>query len=144
MQAQHLIQSIDLRRTEVSQAQDEVTLWSDFLADCDRAVLHSVFLHNMQVRAVAAASRTSPDTLRKRIRRLLQRITSSEFQFIARHIAVLPPPTKAIAQLCILQGFSISEASEKLRLAPNYVRQHRRMAVPMLTSLVASNTSGGA
>ncbi len=144
MQAQHLIQSIDLRRTEASYAQDEVSLWADFLADADRAVLQSVFLHNMQIRSIAAAGKTSADTLRKRIRRLLQRITSADFQFIARHLDVLPPPTKAIAKLCILQGFSISQAAEKLRLAPNYVRQHRRMAVPILTSLVASNTKGGA
>lgn len=144
MQAQHLIQSIDLRRTEASFAQDEVTLWADFRADTDRAVLHSIFLHNMQIRSIAAAGRTSADTLRKRIRRLLQRITSTEFQFIAKNLAVLPPPTKAIAQLCILQGFSISEAAAKLRLTPNYVRQHRRMAVPILNSLIATNTSGGA
>lgn len=143
MQAQHLIQSIDLRRTDTL-AHDEVTLWADFLADTDRAVLHSIFLHNMQIRSIAAAGKTSPDTLRKRIRRLLQRISSTDFQFVAKHLAVLPPPTKAIAQLCILQGFSISQAAQKLRLTPNYVRQHRRMAVPILNSLIATNTSGGA
>ena len=143
MQAQHLIQSIDLRR-DSTQAHDEVTLWADFLADPDRAILHSIFLHNVQIRTLAASGRTAADTLRKRIRRLLQRISSIEFQFIARNLAVLPPPTRAIAQLCILQGRSISEAAAELRLAPNYVRQHRRMALPILNSLLASNTSGGA
>lgn len=141
MNATHLIQNIDLRRTTASSAHEEVSLWADFLADSDRAVLHAVFLHNLQIRAIAAASKTSPDVLRKRIRRLLQRITASEFQFLARNIAILPPPTKAIAQLCILQGRSIGEAASELRLTPNYVRQHRRMAIPMLSSLLS--TAGG-
>ena len=144
MHAQHFIQSIDLRKSDTTQAHDEVTLWADFLADTDRAILHSIFLHNIQIRTLAASGQTAADTLRKRIRRLLQRISSIEFQFIARNLAVLPPPTRAIAQLCILQGRSISEAASELRLAPNYVRQLRRLALPILYSLLTSITSGGA
>ena len=136
MDPQFIVQPLDLRRNIRANIKSQIVAWADFLADPDRLILHAIFLHAQKILSIAALTRTSGDAVRKRMRKLVARIVSPEFQFIAKNLLLLPPPTQAIARMCILQGRPISEVAAELRLTPNYVRQHRRMAVPMLKMIV--------
>jgi hypothetical protein len=132
----------DLRRSREQSLPAAVLTWADFLAPADRAVLVSIFRDGQRVKTVAATASMTPDSLRKRIRRLLRRVVDPEFQAIARHLGQFPPESAEIARRCILHGHSVSQVATELRLAPAEVRRQRRLALPLASLLEVAAVEG--
>ena len=127
--------NFDLRRTRSTNFPPSLLTWADFLDPTDRAILHSIFRDGQRIKTVAATASMSPDSLRKRVRRLLDRVVDPDFQAIARHLGQFPPQHAEIARRCILYGHSVTRVAKDLRLAPSEVRRQRRLAMPLATLL---------
>ncbi len=77
---------------------------ADLLEPVDRELIMSVMVLGQSVRTVARMTRISPSTLRRRVRRLLSRISSPEFIATARSLHMLNDTQSAVARYHILQG----------------------------------------
>ena len=134
--------NFDLRRTRAKNFPASLLTWADFLDPMDRAILVSIFRDGQRLKTVAATASMSADSLRKRVRRLLDRVVDPDFQAIARHLGQFPPQHAEIARRCILYGHSVARVATDLRLAPAEVRRQRRLAMPLASLLEVAAVEG--
>jgi DNA-directed RNA polymerase specialized sigma24 family protein len=94
------------------------------LAACDRAVLEALVLGGQPVGDVANLLGQPRRRLHRRIHRLLARITSPTFQYVAAHRDEWLPTRRRVAEACFLRGLSQRQASHELQLSLHVVRGH--------------------
>jgi DNA-directed RNA polymerase specialized sigma24 family protein len=95
----------------------------DELDPADRAVLHGVYQLGMTVADLASVLGRQQRTVRQRIARLAQRISSPEFQFVLRHRRSWPAARRAIAERVILRGRSQRDVARELGISIYRVRR---------------------
>jgi hypothetical protein len=96
-----------------------------FLPSKDKALLETVVVNGSSVAGAAALLGISDAAGRRRVRVLIKRLASFEFQFTARHHSRWEPRESAVAQWCIIKGISIRQTAMELKLATTYVRRMR-------------------
>jgi DNA-binding CsgD family transcriptional regulator len=92
---------------------------------------------------LAGASRTprgrdDARSIRRRIRRLAQRIMSPRFVFVMRHRDTWPATRRRVAELCILQGHSLRDASKELGITLHTVRRHHEAIQALFEAVVVT------
>jgi DNA-directed RNA polymerase specialized sigma24 family protein len=115
---------IDLRCDEPREIRDRIVGRADYLAPTDAELVRAVFERQLQVREVARLMGWREQTVRKRLRRLLSRITSPRFAFVAGSLDAWPPTRRRVAVACILHGRPIRPVAHELGLTLHTVRRH--------------------
>jgi DNA-directed RNA polymerase specialized sigma24 family protein len=109
------------------------------LPEGERAALTAVYRDGMTVKQLAAlrsSAARDPRSLRRQLRRTSARLLSPKFVFVAAFLEPAdqaerrrlglpcwPPRRRAVAEQCIVRGFSIREAAAALGLTFHAVRQ---------------------
>lgn len=136
---------LDLRRREARAALiAQLAARADLLPPEDRALLKAVYERGMPV-ARLAELRGGPaeaGTLRRRLRRLVERVLSPEFEFVARHRAGWSAARRRIATAMVLHGLSQRQAAAALGLSPHVVRRHRDAVRALFDAAVGAGGSG--
>ncbi len=114
----------DLRRRGVRERTDLILLRAEHLEPEDRRLLEVFLSDGMTCNAVAELLGDSPRRVRRRVRTLIERVTSDRYAFVMRERDRWPATRRRVATACVLQGRSFREAAEQLRLTFHTVRRH--------------------
>ncbi|MEL7473142.1 MAG: hypothetical protein AAGK04_07480 [Planctomycetota bacterium] len=114
----------DLRRRRRRELTEALLERSSRLPDEERALIEAVYREGRPVVEIARLRGESPRPLRRRVRRLVERVMSERFGFVARRVAEWTPNRRRVAEACVLHGCSLREAAERLRLSLHAVRRH--------------------
>lgn len=113
----------DLRRRFRAEQVDLVLRRATDLATPDRLLLESMLRDGYTTKRLASLSSQSVRTLRRRAKRLIQRLASPEFMFVVRHRDAWPTTRRRVADACIVEGRSMKLAARTLRLSFHSVRR---------------------
>lgn len=134
-------QAEDRRRFRREQA-ERLLERAALLPDPDRVLLELVLREGRTMADVAAVRGVSYHALRRHFGRLLRRLASDEFVFVARqlsppHGGACPwgPIRRRVAEACVLRGLSMRQASRVLNLSLHTVRTHRHALSAMVESV---------
>jgi DNA-directed RNA polymerase specialized sigma24 family protein len=116
--------SIDLRRAQSRALAEQIVRRADFLPPHDRQLLLAVYSQGNTAVDLARLMRQDPRALRRRIRRLVRRVLSSRFCYVASHKDEWTTSRRRVAIACVLQGCSLRLASKELGLSLHAVRRH--------------------
>lgn len=122
---------LDLRRGVRRDLAEVLMSRATLLSELDRYLVQGVFRDGRPLTELAAlwegdgpGPRPTPKALRRRLRRLVERVLSPRFEFVAAHRHRWPPTRRRVATACVLHGLSCREAADKLRLSIHLVRRH--------------------
>lgn len=106
--------------------------FAEYLAPADRALIVSVFENGTSAADLARAVGEDPRQVRRRLKRLVTRMASTEFRFVIRHRNTWPGNQRRVADAVILRGLTQREAAAELNLSLHQVRTYLH-AVHVLT-----------
>ncbi len=114
----------DMRRRHGREAVERITARAQWLENTDRQLIMAVFEDGKRLKDLAALMNVSPRTLRARLRRLVLRVSSELYQFVALHAESWPPNMRRAAEACVFKGLSIKDAAIDLGVSYHNVRRH--------------------
>lgn len=97
---------------------------SEWLSPGDRQLIRSIYGDGHAVSSLAPMLRTREQSLRRRVRKLLERINSRRFAFVAVRLNHWPATRKRVASSMVLQGQSLRETADRLGMSLYNVRRH--------------------
>lgn len=112
-----------------------------YLELSDRALVESVFERGMSVAALARAVGDDPRHLRRRLKRLLNRISSREFQFVLRARRHWSDNQQRVADAVILRGRTQRQAASELNLSLHQVRTYLHAVHVLMRAQVDAHAS---
>ncbi len=118
-------QAGDLRRKRARRLVEAILEWSRHLPDHERDLMNEVFERGEPIARVAKRSSQDPRQLSRRVHRIAARVLDPRFRYVAEHQKQWRPTRSRVACACVLEGLSIREAAEKLRLSKYTVRKHK-------------------
>lgn len=98
--------------------------WSEYLAEEDRLLVEAVYRDGRTVRELGKLAGRPPHHVARRLARVIRRLRSPIFRFVALRDGALPPPAQPVARLVVLEGRSLREASSATRQPLHRVREH--------------------
>ena len=102
----------------------KVVMRAEFLAPADKALLEAVFERGINAGEFAGAiDKNGPETMRRRVQRLVERLGSSPYQFVMRQLKDWPPMQRKVGESVFLRGLSQREASQQLGMPIHGVRR---------------------
>lgn len=96
---------------------------AEHLAPSDRALIEGIYDRGMTAAALARAAGVQPTTMRRRARRLLNRMGGPIYRFVLAHRDRWPKRRRAVAELIYLQGRGQRETAAVLNCSLHEVRQ---------------------
>jgi DNA-directed RNA polymerase specialized sigma24 family protein len=109
---------------------EQVTTLARHLPVDDRALIQGVFERGMTPTAMARTMGDSPDTVRKRVRRIARRLGSPLFRFVVRNMDHWPDIRRSVADAVVLRGYSYRRAARLLNVTIYRVRtEHERIRI---------------
>jgi len=96
---------------------------ADHLPASDRALLRGIYDRGMSAAEFARAIGQRPRTVRRRVHRLLSRVTSPAFQFVLRSAGRWPERRRRVGTLVFLHGCSIRGTARQLGVSQHRIRQ---------------------
>ncbi len=115
--------AIDLRRKETRELGEVIVARAEFLLPDDRALVCAVFGEGMDSERVARLRGETARGVRRRVRKLAERVMSREFEVVAGHRDAWPRARRLVATACVLQGRTMREAARHLRMTLHEVRR---------------------
>lgn len=118
------------------------------LPPSERELVYSVFQHGRPLRELAKLLRLSDESLRRRLRRLIARISTPEFAFVALRRGEWPASLRDVATAIVIEGKSLRATQRDLRISMHAVRTLRQRALAMArgaqetTALLAREAPG--
>lgn len=125
---------LDLRRREArAELIARLATRAELLPPEERALLKAVYERGMPVAKLAALRGAEGDAgaLRRRLRRLVVRVLSPEFEFVARHRTGWGAARRRVATAMVLHGLSQRQAAAALGLSAHVVRRHREAVLAL-------------
>jgi len=122
--------SLDLRRGFRRDLAETLVERAAHLPAHDRMLVEAVFREG---RSISELSRLwgdppprgrSPRSLRRRLRKLVERLLSPGYVVVAQHLGRWSPGRRRVATACVLHGKSLREAAESLGMTLHSVRRH--------------------
>jgi hypothetical protein len=98
----------------------------------DRAIIEAVFGRGHTAADLARLRGERPAVIRRRVRRLVERLLSREFEFVLGKRDNWTSLRRRIASACFLRGRSIRQAAEELNLSFYTTRRHHDAVVALL------------
>ena len=128
-------EAADLRRRRRRETVELILNRSAYLPDRDRLLIEGVFGEGHSVTELSALTGEAPRTLRRRVRRIVQRMVGvgqvgagrgggDKFLFVVRHMDNWAPTRRRVAEVCVLEGLSLRQAADRLGLSLYAVRRH--------------------
>ncbi|MBK7406538.1 MAG: hypothetical protein IPJ41_18565 [Phycisphaerales bacterium] len=122
--------NVDLRKRVLRSRADTLVERAALLSKEERLLVEGVFRDGRTVTQLARVwrrpegPRIEAKSLQRRLRRILRRMHTPEFAFVAKHRGAWPPPMDRVATACILHGLTLREASLELGLSVHTVRRN--------------------
>ena len=113
----------DLRRRRSRDIAERIVDAAKHALPDDRATIRAIYADGMSVKQLAAQRSVSPRSLSRHIRRNVERILSSRFNYVLLHRDDWPPTRRRVATAVILQGRNLRGAAKHLRLSLHVVRR---------------------
>lgn len=117
-------ESIDLRRRLRREMADLIVERSQVLPRDDAGLLQCIYGDGRSISALAPMLGCDARKLRRRVRRLVERVNSNEFVFVLSYRQNWTPSRRRVAEACFIRGLSIRQAASDLRLSYHTVRRH--------------------
>lgn len=114
----------DLRRRRRRELAEQIVRRADWLPREDKSILQAIYEDGRSVTEVAVLRGDSPRQLRRRVHRLVERVLSQKFTFVAAHLPSWSPTRRRVAEACVLHGLSLRRAAERLGLSHHTVRRN--------------------
>lgn len=134
----------DLRRRRSRELSEVVVRFASFASASDRALLESVYRDGLTAVQVARMTGERPRTVRRRVRRLVERMTSARFAYVVRHRGSWGARRRAIATACVLHGATMREAAARTGTSLHAVRKELAAVDGMVEASVAAAAAGRA
>ncbi len=112
---------------------------AEHLEEQDRLLVEHIYKRGLPIGRLAKAAGRRPRALQRRVALLIKRMSSTEFQFLARRSRTLDDQTRRTACRIILQGQSYRHTADAMGLSLHEVRRcmarfrrhlHRRLPPP--------------
>lgn len=116
--------SLDFRRRADREFVERILQRSEHLRDHDRQLLNLIFAGGKTAVDAASLLDKPPRAVRRQLRKLVLRLNSPRYLFVALHHKGWPPTRRGVAVACFLNGRSMSRAASELRLSYHTVRRH--------------------
>src|SRR5262245_4586195 len=101
----------------------ETILWlARHLPPDDQGLLQTIYERNVPIQMAARMLGEDHRTVRKRVRRLVSRLTSPLFRFVVSHRLEWPPHRRAVAEAVLLRGQAQRHTATDLGLSVHRVR----------------------
>lgn len=117
----------DLRRRDARIHIEQIIGRAAYLPREERALIMAVYQQGQSYAQLADLCGQSARCLRREVKRILQRMASREFAFVAVNMDSWPSTMRRVAQTCVLEGAPVRSASASLQLSLHTVRKHRTM-----------------
>lgn len=114
----------DLRRRRRAEIIERVLRRLDPLPDRDRLLVESIYRDGRSAVEVSRLMGAPTRTVRRRVRRIVARVLSDRFVFVLSQRDAWPVACRRVADACFIEGRSLREAAEDLRLSLHQVRRH--------------------
>ncbi|GAB5497495.1 MAG: hypothetical protein Phyf2KO_25750 [Phycisphaerales bacterium] len=124
----------DMRRSRSSDLIRTVAQQADHLPPKDRALITQIFVDGIPINRLAQNSGEEPRRLARRVKSITKRMLDPRFKYVTENKAAWRPTRQRVAAACIVEGLSMREASEKLKLSPYTIRKHREAIDAMFES----------
>jgi hypothetical protein len=131
----------DLRRRRAREIAEQIVTRSDWLAREDRFILKAVYEDGKSVTDIATLRGDNPRTLQRRVRKLVKRVLSQKFAFVAAHKSCWSPTRRRVAEACVLQGLSLRRATAILKLTHHTVRRNYEAINDLYEAAVGAHAS---
>lgn len=115
---------LDLRRKRHRDLAQQLVDRASALDPADRLLVEAHFRDGVPIRELAIVTGHAARSLRRRIRRLAERLRSDRFLFVARHMHQWPAPRRRVAAACVLRGMTQRQTAQQLGLTCHAVRRH--------------------
>lgn len=115
----------DFRRRDARSYAEQITGRARFLPRPERCLITAIYERGTSISDLATLAGQPARSLRREVHRILRRLTSPEFAFVALHMDAWPITMRRVAQACILEGVPVRQASRTLELSLHTVRKHR-------------------
>lgn len=115
---------LDLRRKSHRDFAQQLVDRATVLDPADRVLIEAHFRDGVPTCELAALTGDAVRSVRRRVRRLAERLRSDRFLFVARHMHQWPAQRRRVATACILQGRTQRQTAQKLGLTCHTVRRH--------------------
>jgi hypothetical protein len=117
----------DLRRRDARLHTEQIGRRATFLPREQRALIAALYQHGHSYTQLAAISGQPVRRLRREVQRILHRLASPEFAFVALHLESWPATMRRVAQSCVLGGDPVRTAARDLCLSLHTVRKYRNL-----------------
>ncbi len=124
----------DDRRAGGRDRMETLLALAEHLPDDERVLLRQVFELGLTVPQIARQTQRPRGHVYRRVQRILRRLNSPLFRYVAGHQRILPAELRAIAGLAVLAGLSVRQTARRARLTLHEVRS-RVMALKMLSQM---------
>lgn len=114
----------DLRRRRRGEWVDQILNRAEWLPAADRVLVEAVFRDGRSAAELARLTGDEPRTVRRRIKRTVERALSARLAFVVAQRASWAPTRRRVAEAIVVQGNSMREASRRLGLSYHTVRRH--------------------
>ncbi len=116
--------AVDLRRSHSRVLAEQIVMRSEHLPASERQLLLAVYSQGNKVIDLARLMQQDPRSLRRKIRRLVRRVMTSRFTYVALHKDGWTASRRRVATACVLHGQSLRHAAHELGLSLHAVRRH--------------------
>ncbi len=120
-------EAVDLRRREVRDLAETLVARAAWALPEDRRLIEAVYREGMSAKAVAELRAEPVARIRRRLRRVIARLTSDRFLFVLRERDGWPAPRRRVATACVLQGRSMRDGAKHLKVSLHEVRRQLQL-----------------
>lgn len=132
------IKAKDLRRRHGREAAEAIVSRAVWLPDAERHLVQAIFGEGKSVLDLALLMSQPVRSLRTRVRRIVERLTSPAFAFVALNLERWPATMKRVGDACVFRGLTIKQAAADLNVSYYTVRRHLDVIRTLLETARAS------
>lgn len=114
----------DERRRRRRETSEQLVALFDHLPPQDAALLRAVYVDGKRIRQLAAIVDIPAKSLGTRLQRLIRRVRTPLFSFVAHQSPLWTHDRRRVAQAVVLHGRPLRETCRELQLSLHAVRQH--------------------
>ncbi|MBL4809594.1 MAG: hypothetical protein JKY43_06005 [Phycisphaerales bacterium] len=131
---------IDFRRTHNSALTDSIVTRAQHLAGQDRDLVLAMYRDGHSAAQIARLGNQDPRQVRRRIRRVLSRLTDPTFIFVITNQSNWSTTRRKVAQSLFQAGRSIRQTANDHNLKIHQVRRHRTAIIEQLNTPLTTNS----
>jgi DNA-directed RNA polymerase specialized sigma24 family protein len=117
---------------------EQVVARAYLLNSTDRAFLLAAFDDGRSAADLGRLTGVSPRSVRRRLRRLADRVLSSRFLFVGKAMHRWPPTRRRVAEAVVLRGLSMRQAAQEMKISVYVVRAHMNAINAMFSGAMAA------